>query len=198
MYISHMRYEGTRLLEAIDELIEIAKESGAPAEIYHFKQAGKANWGKLDAVIAKVECGARRRASGSPPTCTPIPPARPGLDAAMPTWVQTGGLEAWIERLKDPATRAKADRRRCRTPQSDWENLSCSPAEPDKVLLIGVQESEAEAADRQDSRRGCRDARQEPRGNRDGPRHRGRQPRRHGLFPDERGQCPKRRSACRG
>ena len=76
MYISHMRSEGNKLLEAIDELITISKQSGAPAEIYHFKQAGQANWGKLDAAIAKVERGARERASGSPPTCTPTPPAR--------------------------------------------------------------------------------------------------------------------------
>src|SRR6476660_5571490 len=55
MYISHMRSEGNKLLEAVDELIQISKESGAPAEIYHFKQGGQANWNKLDAVIAKVD-----------------------------------------------------------------------------------------------------------------------------------------------
>ena len=61
MYISHMRTEGDRLLESIDELIEISRRSGAPAEIYHLKQAGRANWGKLDAAIAKVEAA---RAAG--------------------------------------------------------------------------------------------------------------------------------------
>ena len=53
MYISHMRSEGNKLLEAIDELIAISRQSGAPAEIYHFKQAGKPNWGKLDAAVAR-------------------------------------------------------------------------------------------------------------------------------------------------
>src|SRR4029078_13545701 len=61
MYISHMRSEGNKLLEAIDELIAISKQSGAPAQIYHFKQAGQSNWGKIDAAIAKVEAA---RASG--------------------------------------------------------------------------------------------------------------------------------------
>src|SRR5436190_11243743 len=61
MYISHMRSEGNRLLEAIDELIRISREAGVPAEIYHFKQAGRPNWGKIDAAIAKVE---QARASG--------------------------------------------------------------------------------------------------------------------------------------
>ena len=76
MYISHMRSEGNKLLEAIDELIAISKQSGAPAEIYHFKQGGKPNWGKLDAAIAKVEAAPARPASASPPTCTPTPPVR--------------------------------------------------------------------------------------------------------------------------
>src|SRR5919202_5566877 len=61
MYISHMRSEGNKLLEAIDELIAISKQSGAPAEIYHFKQAGQPNWGKIDAAIARVEAA---RAAG--------------------------------------------------------------------------------------------------------------------------------------
>ena len=103
MYISHMRIGGRRLLEAIDELIEISRRSGAPAEIYHLKQAGRANWGKLDEAIATDRGGARARACGSPPTCTPIPAGATGLDASMPLWVQAGGLEAWVERLHDPA-----------------------------------------------------------------------------------------------
>ena len=61
MYISHMRSEGNKLLEAIDELIAISRQSGAPAEIYHFKQAGEPNWGKLDAGDRQGRGGARRR-----------------------------------------------------------------------------------------------------------------------------------------
>jgi N-acyl-D-amino-acid deacylase len=104
IYTSHMRSEGNRLLEAVDELIEISRRSGAPAEIYHLKAAGKANWYKIDAAIAKIEAA---RASGlriSADMYT-YTAGSTGLDAAMPTWVQAGGREAWIKRLKDPATR---------------------------------------------------------------------------------------------
>src|SRR3954468_14360559 len=121
MYISHMRSEGNKLLESIDELIQISKDSGAPAEIYHFKQGGKPNWTKLDAAIARVETA---RASGQRITADMYnyPAGATGLDAAMPTWVQSGGLEAWIQRLKDPATRERLVKE-MRTPSNDWENL---------------------------------------------------------------------------
>lgn len=104
IYISHMRSEGNRLLEAIDELIEISRRSGAPAEIYHLKAAGRQNWSKLDAAIARIEAA---RASGLRITADmyTYTAGSTGLDAAMPTWVQAGGREAWIKRLKDPATR---------------------------------------------------------------------------------------------
>jgi N-acyl-D-amino-acid deacylase len=106
IYISHMRSEGDRLVEAVDELIRISKDSGAPAEIYHLKASGQQNWGKLDTVIAHIEAA---RASGQRITADmyAYPAGSTGLDAAMPTWVQAGGVEKWIERLKDPATRAK-------------------------------------------------------------------------------------------
>lgn len=104
IYTSHMRSEGNRLLQAIDELIEISRRSGAPAEIYHLKAAGKPNWGKLDAAIAKIEAARKSglRISANMYTYTA---GSTGLDAAMPTWVQAGGREAWIKRLKDPQTR---------------------------------------------------------------------------------------------
>ena len=104
IYTSHMRSEGNRLLEAIDELIEISRRSGAPAEIYHLKAAGKPNWGKLDAAIARIEAARKSglRISANMYTYTA---GSTGLDAAMPTWVQAGGREAWIKRLKDPQTR---------------------------------------------------------------------------------------------
>ena len=120
-----------------------------------------------------------------------------GLDAAMPPWVQAGGLEAWIERLKDPAIRARLVKE-MRTPSNDWENLLLLAGQPGQGAAGRLQEPEAEAAHRQDARRGREDARQEPRRDRDGPGHRGRQPRRHRLFPDERGQCEARGRACRG
>jgi N-acyl-D-amino-acid deacylase len=137
MYISHMRSEGNKLLEAIDELITISKESGAPAEIYHFKQAGQPNWGKIDAAIARVEAA---RANGQRITADmyTYTAGATGLDAAMPTWVQSGGLEAWIKRMKDPAVRARLVQE-MRTPSNDWENLLLLAGSPDRVLLIAFK-----------------------------------------------------------
>ena len=85
-----MRSEGDRLLEAIDELIAISRDSGAPAEIYHFKQAGQPNWAKIDAAIARIEAA---RAKGQRITANmyTYTAGATGLDAAMPPWVQEGG-----------------------------------------------------------------------------------------------------------
>ena len=134
MYISHMRSEGNKLLEAIDELVKISRDSGAPAEIYHFKQAGKPNWGKLDAAIAKVNAAraSGQRISANMYTYTA---GATGLDATMPPWVQSGGLEAWENRLKDPAVRARLIRE-MRTPSNDWENLLLLSGGPQNVLLV--------------------------------------------------------------
>ena len=120
-----------------------------------------------------------------------------GLDAAMPTWVQSGGLEAWIKRLKDPAVRARLVKE-MRTPSNDWENLLLLSGSPDNVLLVAFKNPKLKPLTGKTLGRGREDARQEPRRNRDGPGHRGRQPRRHRLFPDERGQCEARGRACRG
>ena len=137
MYISHMRSEGNKLLEAIDELVTISRESGTPAEIYHFKQAGQPNWGKLDAAIARVEAA---RAGGQRITADmyTYPAGATGLDAAMPTWVQSGGLEAWTRRLKDPQIRARLVKE-MRAPSNDWENLLLLAGSPDRVLLIAFK-----------------------------------------------------------
>jgi N-acyl-D-amino-acid deacylase len=136
MYISHMRSEGDRLEEAVDELIEISRRSGAPAEIYHLKMAGRDNWGKYDSVVKKVEAA---RAAGQRITADmyTYTAGATGLDAAMPTWVQAGGLEAWIERLKDPATRARVAAE-MQKPGSDWENLYLG-AGADKMILSGFK-----------------------------------------------------------
>jgi N-acyl-D-amino-acid deacylase len=133
MYISHMRSEGNRLLEAVDELIEIARRAGVPAEIYHLKAAGRDNWGDLEAVIARVEAA---RAEGLRITADmyTYTAGATGLDAAMPPWVQEGGVEAWIERLKDPATRARV-REEMVTPTDEWENLHLA-AGPEQMVLL--------------------------------------------------------------
>ncbi|HUR28980.1 MAG TPA: D-aminoacylase, partial [Planctomycetota bacterium] len=119
MYISHLRSEGNRLLEAVDELLDIAKRAKIRAEIYHLKAAGEANWPKLDAVIAKVEAA---RAAGLAITADmyTYTAGSTGLDAAMPPWVQEGGLDAWCARLKDPALRARVAEE-MRTPTDQWE-----------------------------------------------------------------------------
>jgi N-acyl-D-amino-acid deacylase len=137
MYISHMRSEGDRLVEAVDELIEISAKSGGPAEIYHLKAAGKANWGKLDTVIARVEAA---RAKGQRITANmyTYTAGATGLDAAMPTWVQDGGLEAWIERLKDPAVRLRVAAE-MKAPGGNWENLYFGAGSPENVILIGFK-----------------------------------------------------------
>jgi N-acyl-D-amino-acid deacylase len=121
MYIAHIRSEGDRLQEAIQETIDIARASGAPAEIYHLKVAGKANWNKLDQLVRTIEAA---RASGTRVTADmyAYTAGATGLDAAMPPWVQDGGLEAWISRLRDPATRAKVIAE-MRNPNPTWENL---------------------------------------------------------------------------
>jgi N-acyl-D-amino-acid deacylase len=137
MYISHMRSEGNKLLEAIDELITISKDSGAPAEIYHFKQGGAPNWGKLDAAIAKVEA-ARKNGQRITADMYTYTAGATGLDAAMPSWVQSGGLEAWIKRLKDPAVRERLVKE-MRTPSNDWENLLLLSGSPDNVLLVSFK-----------------------------------------------------------
>ncbi|MEO7177744.1 MAG: D-aminoacylase, partial [Allosphingosinicella sp.] len=135
MYISHIRDEGPKLLEAIDELVAISAASGAPAEIYHFKQSGKPNWGKIDEAIARVEA-ARARGLRITADMYTYPASSTGLDAAMPLWVQEGGIEAWVKRLKDPALRARvlAEMRSGKS-----EDSALVVEEPSKVLLLGFK-----------------------------------------------------------
>ena len=137
MYISHIRNESYDIGGAIAELIDIAKASGGPAEIYHLKQAGRANWGKLDAVIAQVEAA---RAAGIRITADmyTYTAGATGLDAAMPLWVQAGGYDKWAERLRDPAIRARVAAE-MRKEFPGQENLLLAAGSPDKVLLLGFR-----------------------------------------------------------
>ncbi|HYG26151.1 MAG TPA: D-aminoacylase [Caulobacteraceae bacterium] len=136
IYISHLRYESDRLLDGIDELIAISRQSGTPAEIYHLKAAGRANWSKLDEAIARIEAA---RAQGLRITADmyTYTAGSTGLDAAMPPWVQAGGREAWIARLKDPATRAKVIAE-MRDPAAGYENLY-RHAGAEGTLLVGFK-----------------------------------------------------------
>jgi N-acyl-D-amino-acid deacylase len=122
IYTAHMRSEGDRIESAVQETIDIAKASGAPAEIYHLKLAGKDNWGKLDRVVNMIDTA---RASGVRISANmyTYTAGATGLDAAMPLWVQDGGLEAWIARLRDPTVRAKVIAEMRNPHPATWENL---------------------------------------------------------------------------
>ncbi|MCJ7558198.1 MAG: D-aminoacylase [Gammaproteobacteria bacterium] len=139
MYISHIRSEGNRLLESVQELIDIARAAGVRAEIYHLKAAGKDNWNKLDDVFAMVE---KARAEGLAITADmyTYTAGATGLDAAQPPWVQEGGIEAWIQRLEDPAIRARV-LEEMTTPTDDWENLFLA-AGAEGMILVGFKNDE--------------------------------------------------------
>ena len=136
MYISHMRSEASRLLEAVDEVITIARDAGIRAEIYHLKAGGEANWPKMSKVIAKVE---KARAEGLPITADmyTYPAGATGLDAAMPPWVQEGGYLKWAARLREPKIRARV-KREMNTPTDAWENFFVF-AGPERMLLVGFK-----------------------------------------------------------
>jgi len=137
IYISHMRNEGDHELEAIDELITIARQAKIPAEIYHLKVSGEKNWGNLPQIMKKIEDA---RAEGLKITADmyTYTAGATGLDASMPPWVQEGGLEAWRKRLQDPAIRARV-KREMRSPAEKWDNLYLATGSPDKVLLIAFK-----------------------------------------------------------
>lgn len=139
IYTAHMRSEGDRIETALQETIDIAKSSGAPAEIYHLKLAGKDNWSKLDQLVKTVETtrAAGTRISANMYTYTA---GATGLDAAMPLWVQDGGLEAWIARLRDPAVRAKVITEMRNPHPGTWENLYAA-AGAQGVLLLAFKSS---------------------------------------------------------
>ena len=136
MYIAHIRSEGDRLMEAVNETIEIARTSGSPAEIYHLKQEGKSNWNKLDELIKTVEAARANRIRITADMYTYTAGAT-GLDASMPPWALDGGLEAWIARLRDPAVRAKVIDE-MKNPQPTWENLYLH-AGAGGTLLLGFK-----------------------------------------------------------
>ena len=136
MYISHMRSEGNRLLEAIDETITIARDAHIRAEIYHLKAAGQPNWAKLGNAIAKVEA-ARKDGLEITADMYTYTAGSTGLDASMPPWVQEGGYDAWAARLRDPKIRDRV-RREMTTPGDEWENLLLA-AGGDGTLLVGFK-----------------------------------------------------------
>lgn len=137
MYISHLRSEGNALLEAFDEFLTITRTAGIRSEIYHLKAAGQSNWPKMDQFIRQVDAA---RAEGLAVTADmyTYTAGATGLDAAMPPWVQEGGLDDWITRLKDPAIRSRVITEMT-TPTTEWENLYQAAGSADNLLLVGFR-----------------------------------------------------------
>jgi N-acyl-D-amino-acid deacylase len=136
-YTTHMRSEANQLIEAVEETIRISREAGLPAEIYHLKAAGEANWPKMDQVI-KIIQRARRQGLKITANMYTYTAGGTGLDASMPPWVFDGGREAGYRRLQDPEVRKKiADA--IRTPSNDWENLYYLAGSPDRLVLASFR-----------------------------------------------------------
>ncbi|MEM9670350.1 MAG: D-aminoacylase [Pseudomonadota bacterium] len=136
-YITHMRSEGTGFLEGIEETITIAEEADTWAQIYHFKPGGEANWGKHGAGIALLEA-ARSKGLDITANMYTYTAGSTGLSAAMPPWVQEGGISAWIKRLKDPSIRSQLIEE-MQGPGDGWENLYYDAGGPENVLLVGFK-----------------------------------------------------------
>lgn len=135
MYISHLRSEGNAFLEAVDEFMTIANRAGIDAEIYHLKAAGKNNWHKLDQVLQKIDSA---RAAGLTVAANmyTYPAASTGLDATLPPWVQEGGKEAWLKRLRTPEVRQKV-LDEMRSPSNTWENFYQMAGTAENIMLVG-------------------------------------------------------------
>jgi N-acyl-D-amino-acid deacylase len=138
-YISHIRSEGSRLEEAVQELIKIASITRAPAEIYHLKASGRSNWHKLSNVLDLIESA---RSAGLLITADmyTYTAGSTGLNATMPLWVQDGGHAAWVERLQDPEIRERVAAE-MKQPTTEWENFFVD-AGPENILLIGFRNPE--------------------------------------------------------
>jgi N-acyl-D-amino-acid deacylase len=140
MYTAHMRSEGDHIEQAVEETIDIAKDSGAPAEIHHFKFIGRDNWGKRDKVVAMISAA---RAAGIRITADMYTYTAGGtaLAASLPPWAHAGGPEALVKRLKDPAERAKVIAAMKEPHPKDWENLY-SQAGAEGMLVLAARTPE--------------------------------------------------------
>ena len=135
IYATHMRNEGSAVLPAIDEALRIGREARIPVEIWHIKVAGKGNWGHMPEVVAKINAA---RAQGIDVTADTYAYTAwfNGFSAFIPPWAHDGGTAKLIQRLKDPATRARI-RKDMMTPSQDWDNEWEEIPGPESVL-IGV------------------------------------------------------------
>lgn len=136
-YIAHMRSEANQFLEALDETISVARATGQRAEAYHLKAGGEANWPKMQQAIDRIEA-ARAEGLAVSADMYVYTAGGTGLSASLPPWVQDGGHDAMIRRLKDPATRARVIRE-MKTPTDEWENLRLLAGSDDRLLLMGFK-----------------------------------------------------------
>jgi N-acyl-D-amino-acid deacylase len=136
LYISHIRSEGAAFFEALDELMDISRQAGVRAEIYHLKAAGRPNWHKMDEAIRRLESA---RAAGLPISADmyPYPVSGTGLDACLPPWTHDGGEQALLARLRDPDMRARI-KAAMNTPSTDWENMWLDTGSPERIILAGL------------------------------------------------------------
>jgi len=137
VYATHMRSEADAIIPALDEAIRIGREGGLPVEIWHLKVAGKANWGRMPEVIAHIQ---KARDSGLDIAADTYayPAGFNTFSAIIPPWAHDGGDAKLIERLKDPATRARI-RKEMETPGGKWENEWQEVTGPESILVGAVQ-----------------------------------------------------------
>lgn len=136
IYATHMRSEGDAIITAIDEVIRIAREAKTPAEIWHLKAAGKSNWGRMAEIVAHIE---KARQSGLDITADTYAYTAwfNTFSAFIPPWAHDGGDAKLIERLKDPAMRARI-RKEMQTPSTQWDNEWQEIAGPEAILVSVV------------------------------------------------------------
>ncbi|MGI9232283.1 MAG: N-acyl-D-amino-acid deacylase family protein [Woeseiaceae bacterium] len=137
MYISHMRDEGAHMIEAIEELLTIARKADIRAEIYHLKSSGQPNWHLFDKAVEMIE---EARAEGLEITADvyTYPAGATGLNVTVPPWVQEGGFEVSLERMRDPQLRQQIIRE-MNTPSDKWENMFLMAGSPENILLVGFK-----------------------------------------------------------
>src|SRR5438094_529493 len=132
-YISHMRSEGNRLLEAFDELLRISREAHIPVELYHIKALGQKNWPKIDDLLSRIEAAQKE---GLPIRANMYTYIAGGtsLDACLPPWTQEGGYPELLKRLRDPEIRKKIAAE-VKVDSDKWENLYLGAGSPDHIIL---------------------------------------------------------------
>lgn len=136
-YVAHMRSEADQFLPALEETIRIGRATGQHAEAYHLKAAGERNWPKMAQALARIN-QARSEGVDIAANMYAYTAGATGLTAALPPWVQAGGHEAMIQRLKDPAIRKRVISE-MEGPAKGWENLRELAGDDSKVLFIGFR-----------------------------------------------------------